>query len=251
MVIVAGGGLLLTAVVLGVTHGIEPDHVAGITALTHEAGDPRLSAIVGACFAVGHSLLVVLWIGIGWGILGLTAFPGAFERFGLLAVGFVLSILGLYLGLSGTRKLLHRHEHTHDARNHVHYHLHLPAWLSSAVPRSDDGGRDHGHDHGVVEYLKIGTVGALFTLSPPISMMAFISVVMSSAGVAEILLVIALYTVAIIATMTVVGGSAGTIFHGLKRDGEDLHAISQVLASVIVLIFAITVLIEAVPMTFA
>lgn len=246
---VVGTGLLLTAVALGVSHGIEPDHVAGITALTLEAGDPRLSGVVGACFAIEHSLLVVLWIGVAWGLLGVTAFPEVFEQFGLLVVGIILSILGLYLGLSGTRKLVHRHEHIHAARNHVHYHLNLPAWLESAVPQAGDGHDDHGH--GIVEYLKIGTVGALFTLSAPVSMIAFISVVMSSASVPELPLVISFYTMAIIATMAAVGGGAGTIFRRLKADGDHLHAMSQVLASIIVLVFAITVLVEAVPLATA
>ena len=41
-------GALLTAGVLGVTHAIEPDHVAGIASLTGRYGDSRLSALVGA-----------------------------------------------------------------------------------------------------------------------------------------------------------------------------------------------------------
>ena len=64
MELTVGAGALLTAGVLGTTHGIEPDHVAGIAALTHEAADPKLSALVGGCFAAGHAIAQVVASGL-------------------------------------------------------------------------------------------------------------------------------------------------------------------------------------------
>jgi nickel/cobalt exporter len=232
-----GIGYLLTAGLLGIIHGIEPDHVAGITALTHEAGDPKLSALVGGCFAAGHALLVVVWIAGGYLLFGTTSFPAVFEQLGTLFVGVVLALLSLYLGVTGTRKLIHRHRHDHGEKLHSHYHIHLPA---SIRPSGADHG-EHSHDHGVVEYLKIGTVGALFTLSPPISMIAFISVTVADSGSTLMLGVVAAYAVSIIATMAVIGGGAGSVFQFSKAKGERFHAISQVVASVIVLGFAANV----------
>ncbi|MEF8827495.1 MAG: hypothetical protein V5A31_08290 [Haloferacaceae archaeon] len=234
-----GVGYLLTAGLLGVTHGIEPDHVAGITALTHEAGDPRLSALVGGCFAAGHALLVVVWIAGAYLVFGTTSFPAAFEQFGTLLVGVVLALLSLYLGVTGTRKLVHRHLHDHGDSLHSHYHIHLPASIRPAS--GHDGHGEHGHDHGVVEYLKIGTVGALFTLSPPVSMIAFISVTIADSGTPLMIGVVAAYAVSIVATMAVIGGGAGSVFGFSKANGERFHAISQVVASVIVLGFAVNV----------
>jgi hypothetical protein len=231
-----GVGYLLTAGLLGVTHGIEPDHVAGITALTHEAGDPKLSALVGSCFAAGHALLVVVWIAGAYLLFGTTSFPAVFEQFGTLFVGVVLALLSLYLGVTGTRKLVHRHLHDHGGSLHSHYHIHLPASI-----RPGSGHDGHGHDHGVVEYLKIGTVGALFTLSPPVSMIAFISVTVADSGTPLMIGVVAAYAVSIIATMAVIGGGAGSVFGLSKAKGERFHAISQVVASVIVLGFAVSV----------
>lgn len=242
-----GVGYLLTAGVLGITHGIEPDHVAGITALTHEAGDPKLSALVGGCFATGHALLVVFWIAFAYLVFGTTSFPATFEQFGMLFVGIVLSALSLYLGITGTRKLMHRHQHNHGNRPHSHYHVHLPA---SIRPSTGDHGEDHGehsHDHGTVEYLKIGTIGALFTLSPPVSMIAFISVTMSESGSTLMIGVVAAYAVSIIATMALIGGGAGSLFQFSKTQGERFHAISQVVASVLVLGFAVNILVGLVP----
>ena len=233
----AGIGYLLTAGLLGITHGIEPDHVAGITALTHEAGDPKLSALVGGCFAAGHALLVVVWIAAAYALFGTTSFPPAFEQVGTLFVGIVLAGLSLYLGVTGTRKLVHRHRHEHGSEPHSHYHLHLPA----SIRPTTEGHGAHTHDHTTLEYLKIGTVGALFTLSPPVSMIAFISVTVADSGTPLMIGVVAAYAVSIIATMAVIGGGAGSVFGVSKAKGERFHAISQVVASVIVLGFAVNV----------
>ena len=243
MEFVAGAGVVLTAVALGVTHGIEPDHVAGISALTHEADDPGLSALVGACFAAGHVVLVLAWIGIAWGLLGLTSFPQFLERVGLLFVGVVLAGLGLYLGVSGTRRFLHRHVHAHDDAPHSHYHLHRPTWLRVGAHHA----QEHHHRHDAVAYLQIGMIGALFTLSPPVSMIAFISVTMGAYGLAEIGVVVVAYAVAIVVTMGVVGGGAGAAFRRLHARGERVHAAAEVGASLLVLGFAATLLVHTLP----
>lgn len=245
MDLIAGIGTLLAAGALGITHGVEPDHVAGITALTHEAGDPKLSAVVGGCFAAGHATLVVLWIALVSLLFGTTALPAVFEQFGMLFVGIILSLLSLYLGITGTRKLLHNHGHDHAGEPHAHYHSHLPV---SIRPLSSDHKGGHGHAHDVIEYLKIGTVGALFTLSPPVSMIAFISVVMSNSSKTLIIGVVAAYTIAIVATMAAIGGGAGSLFRLSKAKGERFHAISQVVASVLVLAFAVNLIVGVIPM---
>lgn len=238
----AGAGILVSAGILGFTHGIEPDHVAGITALTHEAANPKLSALVGGCFAFGHALLVLVWITGAYVILGVTTFPPVLEQVGLLIVGIMLAVLSLYLGATGTRRLLHTHHHEHEDSSHSHLHLHL-----SISPRRHSNAHDSkGHPHGIFGYLKIGTVGALFTLSPPVSMIAFISVVLSNRGPSLVWLTVAAYTVSIVVTMAAVGGSAGSFFHFTHRKGERYHAIFQVVAAVLVLAFAIHLLLGVV-----
>lgn len=232
---------------LGITHGIEPDHVAGITALTHEAGKPKLSALVGGCFAAGHAALVVLWILLAYLLFGTTSFSAVFEQVGMLFVGIMLSLLGFYLGIRGTGKLVHKHGHDHGDGFHVHYHVHLPVSIRpSTIDRSENHGT-HEHDHDVIEYLEIGTVGALFTLLTPVSMIAFISVVMSQSGGSHLVGAVASYSVAIIVTMALIGGGAGSLFRLSKAKGKRFHAISQVVASVLILTFAINRLVGTVP----
>lgn len=240
MELTIGAGLLVTATVLGVTHGIEPDHVAGVTALTHEADNPRLSALVGACFAAGHVALVVVWIAIAHLLLGTTAFPAVFETFGMVLVGIILSILSLYLGISGTRRILHKHGHIHDRQPHSHYHIHIPAFLRLHT-------NAHNHAHTALEYLKIGTIGALFTLSPPVSMIAFISVTAPETELVLLVGIVIAYTIAIIVTMAGIGGAAGSVFRFSRARSERVHAVSQIVASVLVLAFAAIIFSNAIP----
>lgn len=235
MEITAVVGVLITAAVLGITHGIEPDHVAGISALTHEASSPRLSAVVGACFAVGHVILVALWVAVAYVMVDMGSLPHAFEAMGLVIVGIVLAFIGGILGVTGTRKLLHKHDHNHSENGyHAHYHVHVPA---SARKLNIFTADEHAHEHTTTEYLKIGILGALFTLSPPLSMIAFLSVFLPSSNDALIAPVIATYGVAITLTMTLVGGGVGTLFQFVQARDESIHAVSQIGAAALISLF--------------
>lgn len=245
-----GVGLVLTAGALGITHGIEPDHVAGISALTHERAEPGLSAVVGGCFAVGHVALVVVWIAVAHLLLGTTTFPPVIEQVGMVLVGITLSLLGFYLGITGTRKLIHRHTHANREGSHAHYHLHLPISRHSSTNHhgnSIDNHGEHAHSHGIIEYLMIGFVGALFTLSPPVSMLAFISVTLAETDVPLLSGVVLAYAVTIIATMALIGGGTGTVFRVSAARGTYFHAVSQVIVSVLVLLIATNLLVGVVP----
>lgn len=232
-----GSGLVTTALLLGITHGLEPDHVAGITALTQDAADPRRSAVVGGLFGLGHALFVVVWIAGAYLVFDTTSFPPAYEQVGLLLVGVVLALLSLSLGLSGLRRLVHRHEHEHDGDRHAHFHVHLPV---GDLP-------DHEHRHTLREYVTVGIVGALFTLSPPVSMIAFVSLTLAERSSPLLVGIVAVYTAAIVATLGVVGGSSGTIVRVIQARGERVHAAFQVVVSVLVLAVAVHLFVEAAP----
>lgn len=235
MLSVPGTGLLVTAGVLGVTHGLEPDHVAGITTLTRKADDPRRSAFVGGLFAAGHVGLVVVWVAIATVSLGGTSVPAAFSAIGQLVVGVLLGVLGISLGLAGVSTLLHRHEHRHGGRVHAHWHLHLP-------PVGRRGATGHVHEHGPLRHLRVGAVGALFTLSPPLSMLAFVTVALGSHGSGLVVGLVAAYALAIVLTMTVVGGGVGAVFGLAQSGGNRVRGILQVVAAVGVVVVAALVL---------
>lgn len=236
-------GIVVAAGVIGVTHGLEPDHIAGISALTGGVADSRLSAVVGGCFALGHVLLVVAWVVGATLLVGVTSFPPILESLGLVAVGILLIGLSAALGVSAAKRIVHKHEHRHDGWVHAHFHVHLPR----AATGSDSGDRHH-HEHDLWEYLKVGTVGALFTLSPPLSMIVFISIVVSNAPPAAVGAAVLAYAVAITLTMSVVGYGAGTAYRFAHARGPRVHATLQLAVAGIVLVVAVVLLVEHLPL---
>ena len=239
-------GALLTAGLLGVTHAIEPDHVAGIASLTSRYGDARLSALVGACFSVGHVALVVAWLTVGYLLLGRTAFPAVFDRIGTLGVAVLLGVLGGTLVIRSVRRVAYAHSHEHGAETHGH--LHLPV-LAGHGHGDETGAHDaaHEHDHPVGAYLTTGAVGALFTLSPPLSMIAF-SATLFSASPGLIALAALAYAVGIVATMSLLGAGVGTVFGAADELNVRIYGGAQALAGVLVVGLAVSLLAESLPL---
>ncbi|WP_256300911.1 hypothetical protein [Haloarchaeobius salinus] len=226
---------LVTAGVLGFTHALEPDHVAGISSLTGEYGDSKLSAIAGACFSAGHVALVVLWVIIAYALVGRTSFPATFHVVGTVGVGVLLGLLGGAMALTGLRAVMRTGEHSHGDKTHSHPHVQPP------LPGLD------GHDHGTTTraYLETGLVGALFTLSPPVSMIVFTSTLLPELGVETVGLAVLTYAVAITVTMSLLGAGAGVLFARTRTRGERVHAATQVLAGALVFLLATSMLVDA------
>ncbi|MFC6864348.1 hypothetical protein ACFQGE_12875 [Halomicroarcula sp. GCM10025817] len=229
---------LATAAVLGITHAIEPDHVAGISSLTSQYADSRLSALAGACFSLGHVALVVAWLGVAYLLLGQTTFPPIFDAVGTVGVGIVLGLLGAVMAVTGIRRTIRTTEHDHGSVTHSHPHVHLP------LPGFD--GHDHGHD--TVSYLKTGLVGALFTLSPPVSMIVFSSTLLPDYGSTVVALAVVTYGVTITATMSLLGAGAGTLFGLTQSRSATFHGAAQTVAGVAIAALAATLLFDSVPM---
>jgi len=272
-------GALATAGILGVTHAIEPDHVAGISSVTSTYADSRLSALVGACFSLGHVALVVVWLTGGYLLLGRTEFPAVFDAVGTLGVALLLGALGGAMAVGGLRSIRHTHAHEHDGEVHAHSHFHLPLIGSDhdhtdgdragtdhahgpeththraadyefarTVTDDTDGDADHGrgviphaHGHGVGSYLKTGLVGALFTLSPPVSMILFASSLFPDYGASAVALAVVAYAVSITLTMSAIGAGVGTLF-GVTAVSPRVHAGARVLGGLAVVVFALSML---------
>ncbi|MFB6205396.1 MAG: hypothetical protein ABEJ05_02555 [Haloglomus sp.] len=190
--------VLTTAALLGVTHAVEPDHVAGITALTGRYADARRSALAGACFSLGHVALVVGWL-VVVALVGQTALPAVLGPLGTVGAALLLGAVGAGMAAGGLRTLAGNHARTHTDDADPHLHLPLAGRL----------GLDADHSHGARAYLRTGVVGALFTLSPPLSMLALTSALFGQYGGRTVALAIAGYAVAITVTMGLVGAGAG------------------------------------------
>lgn len=234
--------LAASAAVLGVSHGLEPDHAAGVLSLSTDAGGMGRSALIGAAFAAGHVLLVGLWLLVARSVLSVPAVADAMDAVGTVVVGVVLLGLSAVLAYSGLRSMVHTHRHRHGAGEpaHTHAHVHLPGPLAGRL-----GGHDHGHS--VRSYLAVGTVGALFTLSPPVSMLAFLAVVVPNAAPPTLAVVVAAYAAAIVGTMAAVGGGVGGLVRPLRARSRRMVGAVHLAAGIAVFASAAWVLAGAAP----
>lgn len=97
----AGGfsfGLLGSALLFGLRHGIDWDHIAAITDITSSQEDRRSSLVFGTLYAVGHALVVFL-LGVLAILVGERLPPGVDEAM-TRVVGVTLLVLGVYVVVS-------------------------------------------------------------------------------------------------------------------------------------------------------
>ena len=126
--------VLLAAVLLGLRHATDPDHLAAVTALVaggrERAG--RRAAELGIAWGAGHAVTLFAF---GLPILLLDKYlPERVQQLAETAVGAMIVLLALRLLLRWRRGLLHVHEHEHGGVRHAHLHGHR-------------GAPGHGHRH--------------------------------------------------------------------------------------------------------
>jgi hypothetical protein len=90
-----GIGLLVTALLLGLRHGVDWDHIAAITDLSATQDSPRRGMVLGTLYAIGHGI-VVLAIGTVAIVAGRNLPESIDALFGRI-VGWSLIILGVYV----------------------------------------------------------------------------------------------------------------------------------------------------------
>ena len=137
--------LIGSMLVLGISHGLGPDHCLAVAALSVRQG--RAAAVKAALrFGLGHSLVLFAFAALLRSVGG-TLSP-SFERAGEIANGTLLLLFGIGLFLDRLSPVLGSHSHSHQAHDHGHVH---------AAPGHGDALRRSGH--GAV------AVGGLFALS--------------------------------------------------------------------------------------
>jgi high-affinity nickel-transport protein len=131
---------LLLALVLGVKHAFDADHLVAVGNVLIRAPDRRRTVTYSAAWAVGHMLTAgLLTVGL---FLARDALPAALlARMGLLVAGMLVAI-GL-AALVAELRVVHAHRHAHGGAEHAHAHAH---WL----------GRLARHRHGTM--MGIGVV---------------------------------------------------------------------------------------------
>jgi ABC-type nickel/cobalt efflux system permease component RcnA len=117
--------VLLVAVLLGVRHATDPDHLAVVTGFV--AGSSRANARAGArlglAWGLGHGL-TLLGLGLPLILYG-RALPSWAERSAETLIGLVIIALAVRLLVRWRRGAFHTHEHSHgDDVRHAHLHRH-------------------------------------------------------------------------------------------------------------------------------
>lgn len=130
---------LVVAVLLGLRHATDPDHLTALaTLVASERGDgARRASRLGLAWGAGHATTLLL---AGLPVVLLQRFlPDGVQRGAEAAVGLVVAGLAVRLLTRWRRGLLHAHPHRHAGVVHAHPHVH--------AERGTADGHDHPHLH--------------------------------------------------------------------------------------------------------
>jgi ABC-type nickel/cobalt efflux system permease component RcnA len=115
--------VVAVAVVLGLRHATDPDHLAAVTTLVASGRErtARHASKLGLSWGLGHATSLFAF---GLPIVLFKAFlPEPVQRAAETAVGLVIVALAVWLLVRWRRGLFHVHVHAHE-RLHAHGHVH-------------------------------------------------------------------------------------------------------------------------------
>lgn len=127
-------GVLGLALLLGIRHAADPDHLVAVSTLIagSRGGGSRAAARLGAAWGAGHALTLTAF---GLPIVLVQAFlPASLQRLAEAAIGVVIVALGAQLLWRWRQGSYHVHVHEHGGRQHSHVHRH-----------AESAGHEHGH----------------------------------------------------------------------------------------------------------
>jgi ABC-type nickel/cobalt efflux system permease component RcnA len=136
--------VLLVAILLGLRHATDPDHIAAVTTLVAGGKNraARSAAELGASWGLGHAVTLFAF---GIPILFLDKYlPERAQQAAETAIAFVIAYLAVRLIVRWQRGLFHVHPHEHEGVHHAHLHAHAD-------------GPAHAHPHG--GRTKLGSFG--------------------------------------------------------------------------------------------
>jgi ABC-type nickel/cobalt efflux system permease component RcnA len=114
--------VLALAVLLGLRHATDPDHIAAISTLVAGGRDraARRAGELGLAWGLGHALTLFAF---GLPILLLNSYlPERVQQGAETAIAVVIVYLGLRLLIRWRRGEYHTHEHEHGGEGHSHVH---------------------------------------------------------------------------------------------------------------------------------
>lgn len=208
-----GSGLLLAlgaALLLGLRHATDPDHLTAISTLVlgERNQGARGAARLGLAWGIGHALTLILLglpVVIFQKALPVWAGPAAEGLVGLVIIALAVRLL-----VRWRRGYLHVHQHSHDGSEHVHLHAHdhRPG-RHAADP--------HGHRHapGARTAREAFGVGLLHGAGG--SGAASAMLVGTAAGPGRAALALAVFAAGTAISMWLASGAAGLLLAGPAR----------------------------------
>lgn len=141
------GAALLLALLLGLRHATDPDHVAALVTLAADPqrGGARAATRLGIAWGLGHALTCFA-LGLAVVAVG-TALPPLVAQGAEVLVGLLIVALALRLLWRWWRGRFHAHPHRHGEIIHSHPHLHELAWHGKEPGEGHAEHEPHVHRH--------------------------------------------------------------------------------------------------------
>ena len=135
-----GLGLLVAALLLGLRHGVDWDHIAALTDISASQDEPRSGFKLGAAYILGHAAVVII-LGIVAISVGATVPAGLDGIMGRL-VGVTLIAMGIYIVVSMVTRGV-------DFKMRSRWMLLFAGigWTARQVRRLAPAGSSAAHDH--------------------------------------------------------------------------------------------------------
>jgi ABC-type nickel/cobalt efflux system permease component RcnA len=115
---------LAVALLLGLRHATDPDHLTAVSALvlSNREGAHRRAGVLGLAWGLGHAAtLFAFGLPI---VLFRRYLPAPVQQAAEVAIGIVIAGLALRLLVRWRRGHFHTHVHAHDDSVHAHPHVH-------------------------------------------------------------------------------------------------------------------------------
>jgi len=140
--------VIVVAILLGLRHATDPDHLAAVTTLLASTERrARDAAKLGLAWGAGHALtLFALGVPI---VLYRAYLPETVQRAAETAIGFLIAGLAVWLLVRWRRGAFHAHTHDHGDRSHAHLHSHSTSPHEHARGRTPLGAFAVGLLHGI------------------------------------------------------------------------------------------------------
>lgn len=192
-----GASLLLVclvAILLGLRHAIDPDHLAAMTTLIASGRERagRAAAKLGFAWGLGHGTILFAF---GLPIVLFDKYlPERALQLAETAIAAVIVLLAVRLLIRWRRGFFHAHQHDHEDTRHVHLHAHARA-------------AGHGHAHRVRTPLGAFGIGLVHGMGGSAGVGILIVAAVASTGLAVVALVLLAAFTAV--SMTIVTGGFG------------------------------------------